>query len=643
MNDALLIQQADGKHSYLLNLTIKDHADYCRRYGFDYWPIYGTALTNENASRHAFWNKVALLRKGMEAGYKYVVWLDSDCWIADDTRDLREACPEDGFGLVWHGKAEWPESSDCYDHWNCGAVYVGNGANAERLLKQWWKSPDEGHFWHDQHAFNRFAVPYFERTWKSSAPIKKLGYEWNAVPFEEFACERPVVAAWHGYCHDIGQRLDAMTAYINAAKMRRMVEGCDVIEACQKADYCASVGNFDGAAQFFARARELGQESPDFLREYATCLIQMKRWGDAVPLLKEAVEAEHENGLLWRMLSGCYDFLGEHRLNSDALYHARKYSPDSPGVMLNTAFYYLRGGAWDAGFNLLKWDFAHGGRTMRHPSPEWAGWSCRRLFVWAEQGLGDTIMLYRFVLDLAEDHDIEEIVLEVQPPLVPLLKDACPKVKIVPQSPDKSIFWEFEGHIGLFSLPAIFHTTPENVGEACPYLSAPPEKVAQWAERLPDAGNLRVGFSWAGSQGHGNNVNRNMQAELFDDLVQTPRTEWYSLQHGIQIPQESVDTTPEVTWIGRECQDMADTAGILANLDLVITVDSAIAHLAGAMGKETWILLSKSSDWRWLLEREDSVWYKSVRLFRQKTLGDWGEVMERVEAALKERVSTNGS
>ncbi len=646
MNNALLIQQASGPHTFLLDLTVKDHSNYCRKHAFDYWPIYGSALTAEDAGRHAFWSKVALLRKAVDAGYEYIVWLDSDCYIADDTRDLRDACPDDGIGLVWHGKPTWPESPDCYDHFNCGAVYIGNGRNAWRLLEKWWKAPDDGHFWHDQHAFNRHAIRNFEIAYLRPAPVTMLGYEWNAVPFVEFACERPVVAAWHGYLTDIVGRLEAMQAFIQQNKMRVLIEGCSLPEACQKADYCVSVGNLDGAVLFFERARELGAEGVDFLREFANCQIQRRSWADAVPLLREALEIEPENGLLWRMLSGCYDFLGEHEENGRALFSALHYSENAPGVMLNQAFWNLRGGFWREGFEGLKWDFVQGGRKLRHPSPEWDGIdSVKTLWVWAEQGLGDTLMLARFVCDalpvmVYECYlDIGKIVLEVQPPLVTLLRaQNWPNLEVVEQTADKSIPWEFSDHIGMFTLPYALGVTPKTLsGET--YLKAP--DLPHWCERMAGDG-FKVGFSWAGSQGHGNNVNRNLTAGFFEELVETPGTRWYSLQRDIVIPQEAKDGAPEVTWLGDEFADMADTAAALANLDLVITCDSAIAHLAGAMGIPCWTLLSKSSDWRWLLEREDTPWYPSMRLFRQVTLGDWEPVAAKVAAEL-ERLAESGS
>lgn len=641
MKDALLIQQSDGVHAYLLSATLADHAAYCRRFDFDYWPIFGTALTGKDACRHAFWNKVSLLRKAVEAGYRYIVWLDSDCWIEDDRRDLRDACPEDGLGLVWHGKGEWVEGPECYDHWNCGAVYVGNGVQAERLLKQWWNSPDDGHCWHDQHAFNVHAVPGYEKLWRKPAPITKLGFEWNAVPFEPFAHERPVVAAWHGYSHLIEERLNAMQAYMQARKLRRMAEGASLEEACQKAEFCMQNGNLEGALRFFERVEALGEANTNVLRQKAACLYTMKRFAEAAGCYQRILETEPESAPIWQTLSSCYDYLGEHEKNGEAIREAERLAPMYSLVMHNKMLWQLRDGQWEAGFAKMNWQYLLRERIAQYPTPEWHGEPVKTLWVWSEQGIGDTIMLSRFLRET--DFPCEKIVWQVQKPLVSLLQaQNWPGIEIVPAEPEKGVRWGFDAHIGMFSLPNLPVFRPYTPEKVCgkPYLVAPPEKVAEWSRLIsnPD-GALKIGFSWAGSAGHGNNIHRNLRADLFDEIVKTPGTDWYSLQWGIEIPNEVINDTPEVCFVGHACSNMAETAGIIANLDLVITVDSAIAHLAGAMGKPVWCLISKSSDWRWLLDREDTVWYDSVRLFRQKELGDWQEVMERVEAALQEKIA----
>lgn len=634
MNDAVLIQQATGPHAYLLNLTVSDHAAYCLKHGIDYQPTYGDVVKD----RHAFWNKLALIRQAVAAGYERVIWLDSDCYIADDSVDLRDACPVDGIGCTWHAgdwEASYPGRTDLYDHHNAGAIYIGVGQSAERFLKCWWNSSDEGHDWHDQHALNTTATAAYRALWRAEPPIRTIGHEWNATPF--YPHDKPIVAAWHGCWPEIEKRMEAMQAFIGGNRLRRMIDGCSVEEAQQKAEYCANVGNFAGAIDFFVRARSLGAAGPQFHAEYARCLYKLKRWAECAEMYREVLKDDPHSGVIWQALSSCYDFLGEHQLNGEAIREGKKHSPGWPPLMHNEMLWNLREGNWREGFDGMKWQYLVRERIARCPGPEWDGGQFVKLFVWAEQGLGDTIMLSRYIDCLIhEGFTDEKVIFEVQKPLVELFKAQCwPNVEIVPQEPEAGVPWKYDAHVGMFTLPNLIHATVENTPGDAPYLKAPAEHIEKWS-RLIISPRMNIGFSWAGSGGHGNNQNRNMQASLFDDLVKTPGTSWYSLQHGYEIPDVAKETTPEVTWIGDEFADMADTAGALANLDLVITIDSAIAHLCGAMGVKVWCLISKSSDWRWLLDREDSVWYQSVRLFRQRELGAWGEVISRVENELKE-------
>jgi ADP-heptose:LPS heptosyltransferase len=193
----------------------------------------------------------------------------------------------------------------------------------------------------------------------------------------------------------------------------------------------------------------------------------------------------------------------------------------------------------------------------------------------------------------------------------------------------------------LLDLPMHYGTTMHSIPAAVPYLSAPQAKVAEWAQRMPKQdGRLRVGLAWSGSLKQVNNNNRAMHLSQLAPLMQMPGVQCFSLQKGesgaftdVQpMPGQLVDLTPQ--W-----QDFTDSAGMIENLDLVITVDTSIAHLAGAMGKETWVLLAPNADWRWLLDREDSPWYPTLRLFRR----GFGEPREkqvaRVMQALQARLA----
>jgi hypothetical protein len=194
----------------------------------------------------------------------------------------------------------------------------------------------------------------------------------------------------------------------------------------------------------------------------------------------------------------------------------------------------------------------------------------------------------------------------------------------------------FDVHCPLLSLPRVFGTTFLNIPHTVPYVRADSLEINRWRRRITTNSTvLTVGLVWAGMPGHKNDRNRSMQLESFASLGPLPGIRFYSLQKGDAAAEsrtppagmELVDWTKELT-------DFADTAALIANLDLTITIDSAVAHLAGALGKPVWTLLPFAPDWRWLTEREDSPWYPTMRLFRQTRPGDWAGVMLRVAAAL---------
>ncbi|MGD0390297.1 MAG: glycosyltransferase family 9 protein [Tepidisphaeraceae bacterium] len=186
----------------------------------------------------------------------------------------------------------------------------------------------------------------------------------------------------------------------------------------------------------------------------------------------------------------------------------------------------------------------------------------------------------------------------------------------------------FDFHCPLLSLPRAFGTNLANIPKEAPYLHADAEDAGRWQHRLAEhAPIVKVGLAWAGSPAHKNDRNRSIKLARLAPLGQAPGVRFFSLQKG-EAAAEAKTPPPDmelVDWT-QDLKDFADTAALIANLDLVIAVDTVVAHLAGAMGKP----VPFASDWRWLLGRQDSPWYPTMRLFRQKSLGDWAEVIQRV-------------
>ncbi len=206
--------------------------------------------------------------------------------------------------------------------------------------------------------------------------------------------------------------------------------------------------------------------------------------------------------------------------------------------------------------------------------------------------------------------------------------------KVVAQMPLPA----FDLYCHLLTLPRIFGTTLANIPQDVPYLRADAQDAGRWQRRIAEHSRIaKIGLAWAGSPTHKKDRNRSMKLATLAPLGRVPGVRFISLQKMDAATDGEGKTPPAalelLDWT-QELKDFADTAALIANLDLVIAVDTAVAHLAGAMGKPVWTLLPFYADWRWLLQREDSPWYPTMRLFRQSSPGDWDSVVTRLAQAL---------
>nr|WP_290226605.1 tetratricopeptide repeat protein [Trichocoleus desertorum] len=299
----------------------------------------------------------------------------------------------------------------------------------------------------------------------------------------------------------------------------------------------------------------------------------------------------------------------------------------------NRSLALLLGGELGQGFAEYEWRWRREGKQLRpFPQPLWNGSDLagQRILLYAEQGFGDTIQFIRYATWVAERRG--EVVVECQAPLVRLVQTVTGVQAVVAQG---AALPAFDVQIPLMSLPHLHGTTLETVPTQVPYLQVPPSPAVITA---PPGTKLKVGFVWSGNPENRNNHNRSCTAGDFRFLLDIPGVTLYSLQKAAQ-PEELAqvgEVGDRLQDLNPQLQDFGDTAAAIAQLDLVITVDTAVAHLAGALGKPVWVLLSFAPDWRWMLEREDTPWYPTMRLFRQSQVGNWAEVFARVGAELRE-------
>jgi hypothetical protein len=264
--------------------------------------------------------------------------------------------------------------------------------------------------------------------------------------------------------------------------------------------------------------------------------------------------------------------------------------------------------------------------------PQWTGQDVtgKAILLHAEQGFGDTIQFVRYVPLVAARG--ARVILECQPELCGLLKDVPGAERVIGRGDPLPAF---DLQCPLLSLPRAFNTMLQTIPAQHAYLMVDPERVQQWRAKLSLAHqSVNVGLCWAGSSTHSNDANRSIDPARLAPLACDGVT-FYSLQKRDRSEAApDVSATLALRDLGNQLVGFVDTAGVIANLDLVISVDTAVAHLAGALGQPVWLLLPFAADWRWLLSREDSPWYPGMRLFRQQRAGDWEGVIRRVAEEL---------
>jgi Flp pilus assembly protein TadD len=306
---------------------------------------------------------------------------------------------------------------------------------------------------------------------------------------------------------------------------------------------------------------------------------------------------------------------------------------DDPLAHWNLGLLLLRQGNLRDGLPEYEWRWKLKELGLTRPNfscPQWDGSRLdgKRIFLYCEQGFGDTIQFVRYLPMVAETGG--SVIVGVQPELLPLLEKFQGPWKWTSTLPPAA---DFDVHCPLVSLPAAMKTTEPTIPGREPYITAPAEKAARWHERLADDGHRKVGLAWAGRSTHPHDRQRSIAFEQLAPLASAERVTFISLQKGITVKPALAESLKLIDWTA-ELHDFSDTAGLIANLDIVITVDTAVAHLAAAMGKPVWVMLPFVPDWRWMLARMDSPWYPTIRLFRQKRYGDWASVVKEVAEEL---------
>ncbi|MGJ4949560.1 tetratricopeptide repeat protein [Bradyrhizobium sp. HKCCYLS20291] len=400
------------------------------------------------------------------------------------------------------------------------------------------------------------------------------------------------------------------------------------------------------ADEFGRRAHLLAPHDPDLANGYGCILQNLNRHEEAIAVFDKAIAIRPQTA----------DF-HNHRGTSLAELHRfdEAFASFDRAVALKPDF---ADAHWNAAlFRLLTGDFARGwaarewGRQCRAVGfvarsfdvPVWladAPLSGKTILLHSDEGLGDTIQFSRYASTVAAQG--ARVLLEVDAVLQPLLSGMEGVAQCLARGIDAVPAIDY--HCPLSSLPLAFATRLDTIPAAPRYLPrAPAERRATWEQRLGPHDKLRVGLVWSGNPAHLNDHNRSMPLTTLMPLLDAG-ARFVSLQKDARPSDKALlATRGDVLDLTADIRDFVDTAALIDALDLVITVDTSVAHLAGALGKPTWIMLPFTPDYRWLLGRDDSPWYPSVRLFRQSERRDYVDVVARVRAALTEQVATSGS
>lgn len=410
------------------------------------------------------------------------------------------------------------------------------------------------------------------------------------------------------------------------------------------------LGRPEKAEQCYRQALKL---KPDYVEAYNNLGNALLDLGS----LEKGMQAYHQALFLkpdyaeayYNMGKGLQDF-GELKAAEQAYRQALVLKNDYAMAQWNLSLLKLLQGDYEEGFNLFEKRFLGGDRKVfekinsyLNQLREYCRWDGetledRSLLVIAEQGLGDNLMMIRYLPLISQMHP-KHIVVYCEKPLKRIIQ-CLPGIDDVITMTEQLPFGRFDLYCPMMSLPYIFKTRLESVPRSVPYLFVPEDMKQRWRKRFADVPGIKVGLVWAGKKSYRENNSRSILLRQFSPLQEINGVQLVSLQKREEGKSEEPGWNL-LDWMD-ECGDLLDTAALIEQLDLVVSVDTSIAHLAGALGKPVWLLNRFGSEWRWLLDREDSPWYPSMRIFRQEQRGDWDSVIKRLAIELELMINKTG-
>jgi tetratricopeptide (TPR) repeat protein len=393
------------------------------------------------------------------------------------------------------------------------------------------------------------------------------------------------------------------------------------------------------ALESFARALDAAPDFLDALGNYGNALLKLNRPAEAIDVYDRALTVTPDNAALLTNRAIALSKLDRPHEALMGVSRALVSNPDFAQARFTESLIRLTLGDFRAGWRgyEARWQGRNQSSQRRNFSaPLWLGdgrLAGKTILLHAEQGFGDTLQFVRYALLVAEQG--AKVVIEVQRELVRLLKGMKGIDTVIGRG---EALPPFDLHCPLVSLPLAFGTELSTIPAPAPYINAADDDIRIWREFLPPRRRPRIGIVWSGDSGHDNDINRSIKLKTLAPLFAAAAVDFVSLQHQMRDEDSCIlKDHPTLFRVERRFGDFADTAAVIASLDAVISVDSAVAHLTGAMGKDLFLLLPFGADFRWLRERQDSPWYPTAKLVRQPRFGDWPSAIETLSEELAAR------
>ena len=383
-----------------------------------------------------------------------------------------------------------------------------------------------------------------------------------------------------------------------------------------------ALGRYEEALSSLNNALAINQQHPQIFNNLGLVLYKLNQLEDAIKHYNHALQlnpnyadAYSNRGLTLQALKRT----DEAEQDFD---RCLALNPDHADAKWNKALIKISLGEYEEGWKLYEWRWkSFSKKWARHyEKPLWLGEESlkgKSILIYPEQGYGDFIQFFRYIPKLQALG--AKVILETPAPLISLITESSTEVEVV-ESGKKLPKFDFQCPI--LSLPLAFKTNLNSVPNTFPYLKASPEKIKAWQEKLGVKTKKRIGLAWSGSKEHKNDHNRSIALVKLSSLLETP-VEFHSLQKEIRDSDKAFLENSSIRNHQNDIHDFSDTAALIESMDLVITVDTAIAHLAGSLNKPFLLLLPFHADYRWMLDRSDSPWYVTGKLFRQNQVGDW--------------------